>query len=468
LYTSFLLREFAVQGARLEDAFKRVRLGVRLASHGAQVPWESTSLEEDLYLFPHKAHSLSDAEKDLLLENEMKAWLRVKSSPDPEALAGFIREYPSGSASELAQSRMNRMLTAMAEKDGQRLRIAAQSAANAAKELAAQAEAQRMAAQLAEEERLRAANAAALAQIARIQQARITAQALTESAAEARMEAKRQSDLQAQAAAQRESARQSELQAQKAAIELQRLRDAQAEKDRQERAIALQAQQASAELARLAALQQAEASRLAAQQQSLLVATASAPPHATLNSTPFFKGYDEHQRQFSVGDEFSIRVIDMYTKASKPLVMKVTQVDLGAERVNYNDGEFVSDLMGNTTGNQRGLFSTPRQFYPAELIVGKKWHTRFKQARPNGVVYTFQYDLKVVGRERVTVPAGTFDTYKIEARGFNMELGAALERNIWVAPGVNADIAHEIRVRLRNGSMEQNDRQELVSFAQAR
>jgi hypothetical protein len=123
----------------------------------------------------------------------------------------------------------------------------------------------------------------------------------------------------------------------------------------------------------------------------------------------------------------------------------------------------VSDLVGNTTTNLRGRFSTPRQFYPAELIVGKKWTTRFVQSRPNNVQYTFEYKLKVVGKETITVPAGTFETFKIEARGFNNNLGAYLERDIWVTPGVNADIAHEIRVRLRSGWVEQNDRQELVS-----
>src|SRR5439155_12019338 len=111
-------------------------------------------------------------------------------------------------------------------------------------------------------------------------------------------------------------------------------------------------------------------------------------------------------------------------------------------------------------------FSSPRQFYPAELFVGKKWRTEFKQSRRSGLTYTFRYDLKVVARETITVPAGTFDCFKIEARGFNVPLGARIERNIWVAPGVSGDIRHEILVRLRNGAIEQNDRQELVSFKQ--
>jgi hypothetical protein len=39
-----------------------------------------------------------------------------------------------------------------------------------------------------------------------------------------------------------------------------------------------------------------------------------------------------------------------------------------------------------------------------------------------------------------------------------------IQRKIWVTPGVNADIAHETYVRLRNGKIDQWDRQELVSY----
>ncbi len=457
LYTSFLLREFAVPGARLEDAFKRVRLSVRLSSKGAQVPWESTSLEEDIYFFPRLSRELSEADKDQLLEKEMSKWLRVKNSQDPEVLADFIREYPSGSASELAQSRMNRMLSAIAAREDQRLQVMAQGAARAAQELlaleqearrrAAQAEQERVAAQRAQEERMRLARLDAARDEARRQQ-------IAEDAAQ-------------RTAAGLEVTRQNQLQALAQAAELQRMQALRDQKEVEQRALALQAEETRLEFVRLAAMQLQEATRLAAERQSLLGLTSSVPVPVTLTPTPFFKGYAEHQRHYSPGDEFNIRVIDLFSNIPKPLVMKVTQVDLEAERVTYNDGKFVSDLMGNTTTNERGVLSTPRQFYPAELMIGKKWRTRFKQSRPSGATHTFQYDLKVVAKERITVPAGTFETYKIEAHGFNLELGARIERTIWVAPGINADIAHEIRVRLRNGSIDQNERQELVSFVQA-
>src|SRR5450759_1532744 len=51
LYTENLVRELSMHGTRIEDALKRVRLNVRLTSRGAQIPWETTSLESDVFLF---------------------------------------------------------------------------------------------------------------------------------------------------------------------------------------------------------------------------------------------------------------------------------------------------------------------------------------------------------------------------------------------------------------------------------
>src|SRR4029453_4848076 len=52
LSTETLLKEILTPETRIEDVFKRVRLNVRRKTGGAQVPWESTSLEEDLWFMP--------------------------------------------------------------------------------------------------------------------------------------------------------------------------------------------------------------------------------------------------------------------------------------------------------------------------------------------------------------------------------------------------------------------------------
>ena len=108
LYTEHLLRELAVKGVRIDDALKRVRLNVRMASNGAQVPWESTSLEGDIYLFP--APQLSEAELERQFREEYEAWRRIKASPKIADWIDYLRRYPNGKFAEVAQVRMRDLL----------------------------------------------------------------------------------------------------------------------------------------------------------------------------------------------------------------------------------------------------------------------------------------------------------------------------------------------------------------------
>lgn len=49
LYTQELMSSLQVPGRPLEDVFKQVRKKVRLSSEGRQIPWESSSVEDDFY-----------------------------------------------------------------------------------------------------------------------------------------------------------------------------------------------------------------------------------------------------------------------------------------------------------------------------------------------------------------------------------------------------------------------------------
>jgi uncharacterized caspase-like protein len=125
LYTEHLLREIQVKEARIEDVFKRVRLGVRRKSNGAQIPWESTSLEEDFYILPPEhLKKLSDAEKERLFKEELALWERIQNAAEPAPLEDYLKRYPSGNFSELAQLRLDRALARQGEK---RIQIASQA-----------------------------------------------------------------------------------------------------------------------------------------------------------------------------------------------------------------------------------------------------------------------------------------------------------------------------------------------------
>src|SRR5262249_18616411 len=108
LYTENLLRELAVKGVRVEDALKRVRLNVGLASKGMQIPWESTSLENDVFLFTPPRRS--EAELEAEARQELELWGQIKSSKKLDDWVTYLRQFPNGQFSEVAQVRVRTLL----------------------------------------------------------------------------------------------------------------------------------------------------------------------------------------------------------------------------------------------------------------------------------------------------------------------------------------------------------------------
>ena len=109
LYTQYLLEELKRPTTRIEDVFKRVRLNVRQQSQGRQIPWESTSLEDDFYFntglrVKVAAVDGQTVQDDFLAEKEV--WDKIKDSTKVEDFYSFLLKYPSGFISEQAQFRV--------------------------------------------------------------------------------------------------------------------------------------------------------------------------------------------------------------------------------------------------------------------------------------------------------------------------------------------------------------------------
>ena len=99
-----------------------------------------------------------------LLEQELAAWAKVKGTNDFLALAEFIRIYPSGSVSELAASRMNRLLALQQEREFRVVTAKSATLVQAEKDRMERDEALRVAAEKAEAARQEALKAEAARQ----------------------------------------------------------------------------------------------------------------------------------------------------------------------------------------------------------------------------------------------------------------------------------------------------------------
>jgi hypothetical protein len=311
LYTEQLLREMRVPEAKIEDVFKRVRLAVRRRSNGQQIPWESTSLEEDFWFIPPKElKRLSDAEAEREFKEELALWERIKASKAPAPLEDYLRRYPSGRFSELAQLRLDRVLAEQGENK----------------------------------------------------------------------------------------------------IE------------------------------------------------------AVSPPQ-----NPYSQGTGSANTRYKVGDRYTYRVLELETKnLLREITTTITAIS--DTEVIYNHGALVTDLLGNILSAPDGRRFSPNQNYPAEFAVGRRWTSRFTVTNPKGMAFDTQVEFRIVTRERVSVPAGEFNTFRVEASGTAstpfMRFPMQVSQKIWFAPErVRLPVAREDVRRGPKGPIA-SERYELVAFMQ--
>ena len=308
LYTENLLRELKVPEAKIEDVFKRVRLAVRRRSNGQQIPWESTSLEEDFYFRPpRELKKLAEAEAQRQFEEELAIWERIKEANDPQPLEDYLKRYPSGQFSELAQLRLDQVLARQGEKK---------------------------------------------------------------------------------------------------------------------------------------------------------VQIVSSPEN------PFSKGTAVADTNRKVGDNYTYRVTDLYTGIeSERYTQTITQVtDI---EVIYDSG-LITDLLGNVLRFRDGRRSTGAQIWGVDYAVGKRWTSRFRTASPTGQTFQAELDVRVAARESITVPAGTFDAFRVDSQGWAIGGGINMQLRFktWLAPDrVRSAIVIE-SLRQIGPRFIESSRQELVLYRQ--
>lgn len=313
LYTENLLKELKVPEAKIEDVFKRVRLAVRRRSNGLQIPWESTSLEEDFWFIPPKElKKQAEAEREREFKRQQELWEKVQAAERKRELAeDFLRQYPTGFFAELAELELDRAL----EREGEQ----------------------------------------------RIQ-------------------------------------------------------------------------------------------------------VVSSPQN------PYSQGSARADTKYKVGDSYTSNVLDYFTdRVNRTVTARITQIT--DREVIYNNGVGITDLLGNPAKNPNGVRFTTNQIAPLEFAVGRRWSTRYWVTNPDTSQYLVNLDLRIARKERITVPAGTFDCFLVVAQGTSFGRGSeqSVDIKYWYAPDkCRRPLQTATLQRLRFNSRETIAfRQQMVSFSQS-
>jgi hypothetical protein len=108
VFTGEFLKAMSEPGLPLEQVFKKVVIGVKAATRGAQTPWQESSIQGDFSFYPKggsgvatttAATSSANAAArhvDNASELEQAYWDRIKDSTDPADFKDYKTQYPNG------------------------------------------------------------------------------------------------------------------------------------------------------------------------------------------------------------------------------------------------------------------------------------------------------------------------------------------------------------------------------------
>ena len=395
LFTHYLLKELQ-RPASIEDVFKRVRLQVRRKSQGRQIPWDSSSLEDDFAFNDGKKFTFNpeDLKREAQEAQERQERLRL------DAEAALVRE------KQLMQQReMERQRLAEIEKNQE------QEARKKAREEALDRERQLAAAiELARQKAALAAQALSQAKVDEVQRLKDL-----ELARQQQIEGERRKSMSAQAALDKQFADEK--------LEWDKIKDSKKAEDFYgfllKYPTGLIAQQATF------ALEQLDKAKITAQ--------------ADRNGLSQKAG----ESRFKLGDKFTRVSRDGYTgNVIRQVTSQVDRIEDGKVYVQSELGESIGTTDGAwfKTFNPYGAqtFDPPFLTMPGdELAVGKKWKAVNEVSNRFGKI-KYSYEIRIVAYEKITIQAGTFWAYKFELNGWAGS--TRVEETYWHLPDFGARI----------------------------
>lgn len=489
LYTENLLREIKVPEAKVEDVFKRVRLGVRLKSKGAQIPWESTSLEEDFWFVPPRSLAIiveedvqrQRKEQQALLDKRLAQEAAERKRKQEEALR------QAKLAAEQAERQRQQELAALEQK-----RIAEEAERKRNVELAlkdAQRAAEEVERKRRQEQALREAKLAE-EEAARRQREALAAIEKQRAQEEAERRRREEQALREARLAEEEAARRQREEL--AALEKRRLEE-DLERKRRQSVVAAPEPAAEAErrfqqelaiwekaknskgpqafedyLFRYPSGQFSELAQLRLDQE-LAQAGEKKVLIASSQGNPFTKGSSTADTNYKIGDSYTYRRLDILSRVEQGRYTEQV-VQITDQAITFSGGTTI-DLLGNSLRARDGRTYGDNQNSPLEFAVGKRWSTRFK-VTSGGRTGEGEQEFRITRREQITVPAGTFNAFVVEGSGFARGTrpdGRPVDSRStrWFAPEYSRRPVAAEDNRRAGSNIIALDRVELVSFNQA-
>jgi len=177
--------------------------------------------------------------------------------------------------------------------------------------------------------------------------------------------------------------------------------------------------------------------------------------------------------RFVPGDTWTLQTIDLI---SGSVTNKFTQTLTGSTRDEWQFGGYVTDKSLNLLRNSRdgkviAKWTPRRPYFDFPLQVGKTW-TKVGAFESDEFQSEHTMTFKVIRQERVLVPAGVFDTLRVEGsskyKSTRKKDGSSGEgtttHRYWFSPVAGRAVAYEYEETNWKGVLHRKIRDELLSY----
>jgi hypothetical protein len=184
---------------------------------------------------------------------------------------------------------------------------------------------------------------------------------------------------------------------------------------------------------------------------------------------PYSKGTIRLSTAYRMGDRYSYRAVDTLTRLElRSFTLRVTEIN--DTQVIFNNGSRTIDHLGNPRVYGPEVWGA-NQIIPNEFAIGKRWNTKFDRKYSDTNYGVMELELRVAERELISVPAGQFNAFRLEAKGYYKPLqygSVAWNWKLWFAPDqVRQPVALEWFNRTSGGQITNAQRHELTGFTQS-
>lgn len=195
----------------------------------------------------------------------------------------------------------------------------------------------------------------------------------------------------------------------------------------------------------------------------------------TLNFSALAQEQNAIAPELQVGDSWTYRAIDRWNekelRQSTVTAIKVSEEAFFFESKRSDREEstrFETTRELNRKTDFGGNYQSNTGWLKFPMKVGNRWTSKDYRRNGNNQLLKDEFEREVVAYERIRVPAGEFDAYKIVGKGFwsGVEFSASgrREQTIWYAPAVKRAVRFEDMGTKPKGGVDWQWREELLEF----